>query len=427
MKSAEAIAELDPLDDLHTIMPRVVWSGAAVSGLAARPDAVAQGGMGQVTQAYRQRVADGTLRADPAQQAILPLMDRVIADLAATSAPAPARSGWRALFGGTGGGGAPAEPVRGLYLWGGVGRGKSMLMDLMAEAAQPFGCRRVHFHEFMQEIQAGLNEARKRGDQDAVRPVAIEVARGLRLLCFDEMQITDIADAMIVARLFQVLFEQGVAVVTTSNRVPEDLYKHGLNRQLFLPFIDMIRARMEVVELSSATDYRQNRVGGGQVWFCPANDAARQGLDRIWDALTDGAAGQPFVLEHRGRSIRLPATARGVLRAGFWDLCGQPLGPGDYLAICQRIDALIIDGIPRLGASNYNEAKRFVTLIDTIYEARLPLFASAADQPEQLYNEGEGSFEFERTASRLREMQDAEWGRGRLDSGEGDRHGAAAG
>lgn len=367
--------------------------------------------MGKISDLYRQRVAEGRLEPDAAQQAVLPHLDRVLHDLGQlpSAAAAKPRSGWRAFFGG---GSAPAESgaqVKGLYLWGGVGRGKSMLMDLMAEAS-PVPARRVHFHEFMQEIQAGLNEARKRGDQDVVKPVALAVAAKVRLLCFDEMQITDIADAMIVGRLFQVLFDQGVVIVTTSNRVPEDLYKNGLNRQLFLPFIAMIRERMDVVCLDSKTDHRQGRSAGGQVWFSPANAEAREALDTVWAELTGGATPAPMTVEMKGRSFDLPAHAGRVARASFWDLCGKPLGPADYLAVAKAVDALIIDGIPRLSSANYNEAKRFVTLIDALYEAKVRLFASAADEPERLYAEGEGSFEFERTASRLREMQDADWG-----------------
>ena len=211
--------------------------------------------------------------------------------------------------------------------------------------------------------------------------------------------------------LFQVLLEQGVVIVTTSNRVPEDLYKHGLNRQLFLPFIDLIRQRMQVVCLDSQVDHRQGRTTGGQVWFCPADAQAKAAMDGLWGDLTDGADGSPQQIEVGGRSFTLPLFADGVGRSGFWDLCGRPLGPADYLALSRTVQVLMIDGIPRLSASNYNEAKRFVTLIDALYEAKVRLIASGADQPEQLYNEGEGSFEFERTASRLREMQDADWGR----------------
>lgn len=368
---------------------------------------------GTIGRIYEARVASGALRRDPAQEAVLPHLDRVLAQMKDVPAPAPKpRSAWRAFLGVGNPEPAAVPGPKGLYLWGGVGRGKSMLMDLMAETARESGvpCRRVHFHAFMQEIQAGLEAARKRGDQDTVRPVALEVARQVRLLCFDEMQITDIADAMIVGRLFQVLLDHGVTVVTTSNREPEELYKHGLNRQLFLPFIALIRQRMEVVCLDSQTDYRQNRQGGGPVWFAPANAEAKAAMDAEWQALTADAAPAPLSLEVKGRKVDLPAAAGRVARASFWDLCGRPLGPADFLALAEAVDVLLIDGIPRLSAGNYNEAKRFVTLIDALYEAKVRLVASAADAPEQLYHEGEGSFEFERTASRLREMQDAAWG-----------------
>ncbi|MFV0387042.1 cell division protein ZapE [Paracoccus sp. (in: a-proteobacteria)] len=367
--------------------------------------------MDSVTHLYRQRVAEGRISPDPAQEAVLPVLDRVIRDLPETApAPQKPRSNWRAFFAG-GADPDPSPAQRGIYLWGGVGRGKSMLMDLIVEAAPDMGVRRVHFHEFMQEIHTGLEEARKRGDQDTVRPVAVGVARSVRLLCFDEMQITDIADAMIVGRLFQVLFELGVTIVTTSNRVPEDLYKNGLNRQLFLPFIALIRERMEVICLDSQTDYRQNRTLGDQVWYTPADAETRMLLDAIWRDETGNAPAAPCLIEMKGRSFSLPACAGRIGRADFWTLCGQPLGPADYLEIARRLDVLIMDEIPRLGGSNYNEAKRFVTLIDALYEARIRLIASAADAPERLYAEGPGSFEFERTASRLHEMQDAAWGR----------------
>ncbi|WP_347266255.1 cell division protein ZapE [Paracoccus sp. (in: a-proteobacteria)] len=367
--------------------------------------------MASVSELYQARAASGRLEPDVAQRAILPVLDRLLRDLAAAEAPppAPAKTGWFGRL--IGAAPAPAPAVPGIYLWGGVGRGKSMLMDLLMEAAPLSRKRRVHFHEFMQEIQTELEAVRKTGQQDIVRPVAMEVAREAQLLCFDEMQITDIADAMIVGRLFQILFEQGVTVVTTSNRVPDDLYKDGLNRQLFLPFIDMIRAHMQVIELSSPTDHRQNRDEGGQVWFTPADSIAHERMDALWRAETGGRDTTPLLLEIKGRRVEIPQHLGRAGRAGFWDLCGKPLGPADYIAMAEALDLLFIDAIPRLGQSNYNEAKRFVTLIDTLYEAKVRLVASAADAPERLYAEGEGAFEFERTASRLHEMRDAGWGR----------------
>jgi cell division protein ZapE len=283
-----------------------------------------------------------------------------------------------------------------------------MLMDLFFAATEIRRKRRVHFHAFMQEIHAALHETRKTGAEDPLAPVAARVAAEARLLCFDEMQITDITDAMIVGRLFEALFRAGTLVVTTSNRPPADLYKDGLNRQLFLPFIALISERMIVHHLHSPTDFRQDRLAGGQVYFTPADAAARAAIQRAWDELA-GGPGEPLRLPLKGREVVLPLYRNGVGRATFWDLCAQPLGPADHLAIAAAVRVLVLEDIPLLSRENFNQARRFVTLIDTLYEARVRLIASAAAPPESLYVEGEGSFEFERTASRLREMQGAEW------------------
>jgi cell division protein ZapE len=354
-----------------------------------------------LTEIHAARVATGQLRPDPAQRAVLPLLQarRLWAEAAGER-----RRGFLARFV------REAEVPRGLYLWGGVGRGKSMLMDLFHAATDTPAKRRVHFHAFMQEVQAGLHAARKKGVEDALAPVAEALVANLRLLCFDELQITDIADAMIVGRLFERLIDGGVVIVATSNRPPEDLYKDGLNRQLFLPFIALLRERMEVVELESPTDWRQHRLAGAQVYFHPAG-RARGAIDKIWTDLTGGAPERPLALTVNGRAVEVPRFANGVGRATFWELCARPLGPADYLAIAAAVRVLILEDIPQLSAENYNEAKRFVTLIDALYEARVRLIASAADVPERLYIEGTGAFEFARTASRLQEMQGADWGR----------------
>ena len=344
---------------------------------------------------YEARVGDGTLTRDDAQEAVLSRFERIRATLAK-----PIK---RRLFR------KAPPPPKGLYLWGGVGRGKSMLMDLFVETLGDIPARRVHFHAFMREIHAGLHKAREDGIEDALAPVADAVVKSTKVLAFDEMQVTDITDAMIVGRVFDLLHAGGVVVVTTSNRHPDELYKDGLNRQLFLPFIAHIKEQIEVWELISPTDYRQNRLEGSPVYFSPIGSEAREKIRSVWEDLSGGPA-QPLALQVKGREVVLPAFRNGVARASFYDLCGRMLGPGDYLAIAEAVKVLVLEDIPRLSRNNFNEARRFVTLIDALYEARVRLICSAAAEPEMLYVEGEGTFEFERTASRLREMQDQEWG-----------------
>jgi cell division protein ZapE len=350
--------------------------------------------METLSDIYAARVTSGELTADPVQELALTRFERIRAAIAE-----PVKKG---LFR------KAPPPPKGLYLWGGVGRGKSMLMDLFVDAC-PVPARRVHFHAFMQEIHAGLHKARKDGVEDALKPVAQAVIAEVKLLAFDEMQITDITDAMIVGRLFEMLMEAGVVIVTTSNRVPDDLYKDGLNRQLFLPFIALLKEKMEVAELASETDYRQDRLAGSPSYFTPIDHASRTQIEEVWQRLSDGK-GKSLDLIVQGRTVRLPGFHNGVARASFFNLCGAPLGPADYLTIAEAARVLILEDIPRLSRNNFNEAKRFVTLIDALYEAKVQLIASAAASPEMLYVEGTGTFEFERTASRLREMQSEGWG-----------------
>lgn len=346
-----------------------------------------------VQAAYQAAVDAGTLQADAAQLAVLPELERVRVGLLA-----PVKKG---LFR------KAPEPVAGLYMWGGVGRGKSMLMDLLFDIVEVPKQRR-HFHAFMQWVHTEIAAARKTGVTDAIAPVAAKLAAEVRFLAFDEMQITDITDAMLVGRLFEALFAAGVVVVTTSNRPPDDLYKHGLNRQLFMPFIALIKEKMVVHELSSATDYRQDRLAGTQSYFTPNTAQARDEIGKIWADLSHGKS-EPLTLHVKGREVVLPQFHNGVARVKFYDLCGKPLGAADYLALVDAVRVLILEDIPTLSRHNFNEAKRFVTLIDTLYEGKVQLICTAAAHPEMLYVEGTGTFEFERTASRLREMQSDDW------------------
>tara|TARA_R110002167_G_scaffold1426_1_gene6579 strand:+ start:52121 stop:53173 length:1053 start_codon:yes stop_codon:yes gene_type:complete len=344
---------------------------------------------------YRAAVSDGRLHEDAAQVAVMPELERV---RAALSVPVK-----RSLFR------KSAPPIKGLYMWGGVGRGKSMLMDLLFAAVDAPKQRR-HFHAFMQWVHSEMNAARKLGVDDAIAPVAAKLAGEVRFLAFDEMQISDITDAMIVGRLFEALFAAGVVIVTTSNRQPDALYKDGLNRALFVPFIDLIKDRLVVHELVSVTDYRQGRLAGTPTYFTPVGEQARHDIAKVWQGLTAGQSA-PLTLHVKGREVVIPRYHNGVGRVGFFDLCGKPLGAADYLALADAVRVLIIEDIPRLSRQNFNEAKRFVTLIDALYEAKVQLICSAAAVPEMLYVEGEGTFEFERTASRLREMQAEDWAR----------------
>lgn len=338
---------------------------------------------------YAARAAAGTLTPDPAQQAALAPLEEIRALLAQPEK--------RSFFGRKK---APDGPM-GCYLWGGVGRGKSMLMDLFHEAS-PVPSRRVHFHAFMQQVHEAMHEARAAGTVDALAPFAESVIADVRVLCFDEMQIIDITDAMIVGRLFEMLFAAGVRVVTTSNRVPDDLYKDGLNRALFVPFIEMLKERMLIHELVSPRDYRQDRMAGESTYFIDGG-----ALDDVWDRLSGGQS-EGLTLRIKGRDLRLDDFASGVARASFAQLCGRPLGAGDYLALARAVRVLILTDVPRLDMAHGNETRRFVTLIDALYEAGVKLIVSAAAEPEAL--SGAQMFEFERTASRLREMQAEGWG-----------------
>ncbi|WP_326913613.1 cell division protein ZapE [Sphingopyxis chilensis] len=358
--------------------------------------------MTTVLAAYDALVAAGELRPDPEQRAAAERLNRLQAELEA----APRRGSllWRLA-------GRKPEALTGVYLWGAVGRGKSMLMDLFYDQLAIQRKRRVHFHAFMLDVHARMREVRKSESGDPIPLVAEALAENTRCLAFDEMVVNNSADAMILSRLFTALIEHGVTMVATSNRPPQDLYKDGLNREHFLPFIALVEERLDVMGLNGPTDYRRDRLGDGARWFVPADEAASAALSAAFFRLTD------YPPEDRahvpsldldvggGRILHVPKALKGVAVSSFKRLCGEARGAADYLAVARHFHAVIIVGIPRMGPENRNEAARFVTLIDALYEYRVKLLASAAAMPDQLYVAGDGAFEFERTASRLAEMQ----------------------
>jgi cell division protein ZapE len=360
--------------------------------------------MSSVVARYRALVAAGELRADPDQETAAAALDRLALGLT--------RGRRASLLGLL----RKPQQLRGVYLWGGVGRGKSMLMDLFHETLAIPEKRRAHFHEFMLEVHQRLREARKAEEGDPIPAVAAGLAENLRCLAFDEMVVNNSADAMIMSRLFRALIcDQGVAVVTTSNRPPRDLYRDGLNREHFLPFIALIEKELDVLELNGPVDYRLERLGGMETWHTPLGDEAtaqvREAFFRLTDYAPEDAAHVPSAdLDlGGGRALHVPKSLKGVAVFSFKRLCGEPRGAADYLAIARNYHTVIVVGIPVIGAEMRNEAARFVTLIDALYEHNVKLLATAAAEPEDLYPAGDGRFEFERTVSRLKEMQSAEY------------------
>ena len=345
---------------------------------------------------YRDLGARGELRPDAAQEnAVIRL-----AELASALAQKPAFI----LFG------KKPPPPRGLYIWGDVGRGKTFLMDLFFGAAKITRKRRAHFNRFMVDVHARIHAIRQQaGSSDPIPVVARDLAAEARLLCFDEFQVTDVADAMILGRLFDRLFAEGVTIVATSNTPPDRLYEGGLNRQLFLPFIAEIKQRLEVVELNGPTDYRLQRISGITVYMTPLGHQADSAMDAAWRRLTDTPRGKPCSLAVLGRKIPVPQAARGVARFDFRDLCAQPLAAADFLAVAQEFHTLLLDHIPELSPENRNEARRFILLIDTLYDEGVKLVCSAAAPPDLLYPAGDGAEAFRRTASRLAEMQSEDY------------------
>jgi len=359
---------------------------------------------------YDELIASGEISEDPVQREAVRQLDHLNTRLAETRLASKKSSlGW--LF-------ASKKnqlwaSVQGLYMWGGVGRGKTMLMDLFYEVTVIRRKRRVHFHEFMTDVHERIHAHRQahklgtvKGD-DPIPPVAAQIAEETRLLLFDEFSVTDIADAMILGRLFTQLFEKGVIVVATSNVEPSQLYKDGLNRQLFLPFIRMLTSRVEVLHLDSPTDYRLEKLAGAPVYMTPLGAQADAGMDQIWAKLTHGVKPHTSELENKGRKIPVPCAAAGAARFTFDGLCMQPLGASDYLRIAHAFSTVFLDHVPVMSKARRNEAKRFITLIDTFYDNGIKLILSADAEPQDLYTSHDGTeaFEFDRTASRLIEMR----------------------
>lgn len=357
---------------------------------------------------YEELAEAGELQPDPDQRRAAERLDQLQGEL---EEERPGGGLLSRLFGAKN-----TKPPQGVYMWGGVGRGKSMLMDLFVQTLDIPEKRRAHFHEFMLEVDRRMKAARDTGQGEPVKHVAAAIAENVRCLAFDEMVVTNTADAAIMGRLFTALIcDEGVSIVTTSNRPPSDLYKDGLNRSLFLPFIDLVQAELDVVPLNGPTDYRLDRLGDLDTWHTPLGEAAtaqvREAFFRLTDYAPEDAANVPSgeLDLGGGRTLYVPKFLKGVGVFSFKRLCGENRGAADYLAVAHAFHSVIVVGIPRLSPDNRNEAMRFTKLVDALYENGVKLFATAAAEPEDLYVAGDGAFEFERTVSRLMEMQSADY------------------
>jgi len=351
----------------------------------------------KLTEHLRVQIAAGELDSDPAQLEVAQSLEALAERMAGWRRPRPGL--WSML------GGGRSEAPRGLYIHGPVGRGKTMLMDAFFELADFEPKLRCHFHEFMADVHERIGKARQERDGDPIAIVADAIAAETGLLCFDELQVTDIADAMILGRLFKQLLAAGVVVVATSNAAPRELYKDGLNRLLFLPFVALIEENMDIVALQAAKDYRLDKLSGQPLYFVPPDAEARAAIDRLWDRLTGRHPARAETLHVKGRNVTVPKASMGIARFDFKELCEVPLGALDYLHIAHAYHTLIVDNIPVLTRDRRDAARRFINLIDTLYDNGVCLIASAEAEPSALYPEGDGSEAFERTASRLMEMR----------------------
>ncbi len=363
--------------------------------------------MANLYEDYKQKLAAGELKPDPAQADMAQRFDRL------ADALANVKTGWF----------SKTVYPKGLYIWGGVGRGKSMLMDLFHSHAPIEPSLRTHFHDFMLDTHAFIAQWRKLDEKsrkkhpayvrgvgdDPIPPAAKNIADRAKLLCFDEFHVTDIADAMILGRLFEQLWAMNTIVVATSNRHPDDLYVGGINRGLFMPFIGMIKDKLEIVELKSDQDYRLERLTAAPVYYSPLNHASDEAMKKSWSRLTRGVPDEQAELSVQGRVLKVVRQAAGCAHFNFSELCDQPLGAADYLMLARQYHTIFIEHVPTLTPANRNSAKRFVTLIDALYEARTKLVISAEAEPDALYPKGDGAFEFERTASRLHEMRSRDY------------------
>ncbi len=358
---------------------------------------------------YAAAIAANLIESDPAQLVVVDKLTRLESQVVQHRLARKSSSlGW--LFAKS----ASSSPrIKGLYIYGDVGRGKTMLMDLFFDASPVVRKRRAHFHEFMLDVHERIYALRQKmkvgqhaGD-DPIRLTAAELAQEAWLLCFDEFHVTDIADAMILGRLFAQLFERGVVMVATSNVPPSELYQDGLNRALFVPFIHMLEQHMDVVSLDARVDFRLEKLAGMPVWYVPADARADAAMDESWRRLTGGQKGEPVELALKGRAVHVPRAAMGVARFSFHQLCEEPLGAADYLRIAHEFHTVMIDHIPVMNFDTRNAAKRFIILIDTFYDNNVKLIASAAAEPDALYSAEQGfeAAEFKRTASRLIEMR----------------------
>jgi cell division protein ZapE len=353
-----------------------------------------------ILQSYRRLVSSGAIKPDSEQERAAGFLQDLAGRLGESRSPLGFIA--RHLR-------KTAVPQRGLYIFGPAGRGKSMLMDLFFDTLPVPSKRRVHFHAFMQQVHAGIADARKQGLDDPVRRAADAIADDADVLCLDEMEISDITDAMLVGRLIERLFDRGATIVTTSNAQPDDLYKGGWNRDLFVPFIALLKDRLEILELASPVDHRRDRPRLESSYHCPLGAAADAAVDAIWQDLCGGQTEAPLVVRAYGHETAFPRSAGRALRCDFEDICGVPFGPADFLALVGQIDVLVLERVPVLSAKRNNEARRFITLIDTLYEAKARLVLSAVAAPDGLYPEGDGAFEFRRTVSRLEEMRSTGW------------------